>query len=56
MAGKLSKNVYSKHVADKGRELIEVIVHYGQNIPNSKDDKIPNTFVTALVKLSTFKP
>lgn len=49
MAANLSKNVYSKHVADKGRELIEIIVHYGLNIPNSKDDKTPNTYVTALV-------
>ena len=53
MTTNLSKNVYSKHVSDKGRELIEIIVHYGLNIQNSNKDIVLNTFVTALVLIVT---
>lgn len=45
MATAISKKIYSQHVADKGKEIIEIIIHRAINIPVIKG-KVQKAFVT----------
>lgn len=45
MARAISKKIYSQLVSDKGREVIEIIVHSAFGIPKVKG-KTPKVLVT----------
>jgi hypothetical protein len=45
MARAIHKKIYSQIVADKGREVMEVIVHSAFSVPKVKG-KIPKSLVT----------
>jgi hypothetical protein len=46
MATAISKKIYSQHVADKNKEVIEIIVHCAHNVPPAKGNRIQKCFTT----------
>jgi len=46
MATAISKKIYSQHVADKNKEVIEIIVHSALNVPPSRANRVQKCFTT----------